>query len=330
MKIAILTVTDNGKILGESIMGQLTHDSTVIKAEIFHKNVKKNIENCFNEFNCIIGIMATGIMIRNICSIINKKENDPAILIIDEKGKHVISLLSGHLGGANKLAVKIAQLIGSDPVITTSTDLNHKFGIDCVASKYYFKIEPVSNIKTINSSLINNQVVKIDYNHDYEYLWEDKLIQNTYQKGSNKSKKLIVSNDSTFMELVPKKLVLGLGSRKNINYQQIITAIKRGMEYLNLPVDRIDTLTTGEMKKNEHGILKAAKTLQIPLKIISENKIKEYTNPDMTYSDFVMTKFGVGGVCEPSSLIEAGKNSELILRKTSFNGVTVAVSLSKN
>ena len=129
MKIAILTVTDNGKILGQSLMDHLINDSTVIKAEIFHKNVKYNIKNCFSEFNCIIGIMATGIMIRSICPLINRKENDPAIIVIDEKGKHVISLLSGHLGGANKLTLKIAELIGSDPVITTSTDLNHKFGI---------------------------------------------------------------------------------------------------------------------------------------------------------------------------------------------------------
>ncbi len=329
MKIAILTVTKKGKILGELIMDQLMSDSTIIKVEIFHKNVKTNIDAGFRDFDCIIGIMATGIVIRNICPIIKNKEIDPAVLVIDENGKHVISLLSGHLGGANKLTLKIADLIGSDPVITTSTDLNQKFGIDCVASKYFFKIEPISNIKKINSDLINDKTVKIDYNSNYDYLWDDKLINNTYHKGSKNSSKLLVSTDSIKLELVSKKIVIGLGSRKNISSQKVIYAINTALKCLDLPVERIDSLATGEMKKNEHGILEAAKILKKPLRIISEFDLKKYKNPDMNSSDFVMAKFGLGGVSEPSSLIETGENSVLIFRKTSYDGVTVAVALSK-
>ena len=113
--------------------------------------------NCFESFNAIIAIMATGIVIRTICPLIKNKGTDPAVLVIDEQGKHVISLLSGHLGGANELAIKIANIINSEPVITTATDINNKYGIDCLANKYYFNIKPLSSIKHINSGLINNE-----------------------------------------------------------------------------------------------------------------------------------------------------------------------------
>ena len=91
--------------------------------------------------------MATGIMVRNICSLLKSKENDPAVLVIDEMGKHVISLVSGHLGGANEFSDKIADIIHAEPVITTATDINNKFGVDTLARKYYLKIDDVSKIK---------------------------------------------------------------------------------------------------------------------------------------------------------------------------------------
>ena len=98
--------------------------------------------------------MATGIMIRNICPLIKNKKDDPAVLIIDEKGKHVISLLSGHLGGGNEFSIKIANIINGESVITTSTDINNKFGVDCLARKYYLKIDDISKIKTNKFSII--------------------------------------------------------------------------------------------------------------------------------------------------------------------------------
>ncbi|MTK63233.1 MAG: cobalt-precorrin 5A hydrolase [Methanobacterium sp.] len=330
MKIAIISVTKNGKILGESLQNKLRTDNTIIKVEIFHKNVKETLSSSFNKFDCIIGIMATGIMVRNICPLIKNKEKDPAVLIIDENGKHVISLLSGHLGGANKLTHKIADIIGSDPVITTSTDINDKLGVDCLANKYYFKLNPVSNIKSINSYLINNQKVWIDYSSNYEYLWNDSEVSSTYGRGNNHSNKLLVSNGIVNLELIEKKIVIGLGSRKNIGTEKILKAINLAIKNLDIPIERINTLATGEMKKNEHGILEAAKLIKKPLKIISESELKNFTNPDMNDSEFVKSKFGIGGVCEPSSLIEAGKNSRLLLRKFSYDGVTVAIALSSN
>jgi cobalt-precorrin 5A hydrolase len=330
MKIAIISITENGKILAKKISNALKDDPTIIKIDTFHKNVKPTLDNVFHSYSFMIGIMATGIMIRSICNLFKNKIDDPGVLIIDEKGKHVISLLSGHLGGANDLSIKIANIIGADPVITTATDINNKYGIDSLARKYYLKINDISNIKTINSALLNNEMVELAINSKYGYLWNDINIKNTYYKGTNPSNMITVSINSIAVKLKPKKIVVGLGSRKNIDSNVVVNAIKNAFKVLDLPLKRIDSIATGYMKQNETGILSAAKILGIPIQIIPEESLKNFNNTDTNGSKFVFEKFGVSGVSEPSSLIAAGKGSTLIFRKTPYNGVTVAVAASKN
>ena len=330
MKIAIISITENGKSLAMDISNSLKDDSTIIRVDLFHKNVKHNLKNIFPTYNCIIGIMATGIMIRNVCSFLRNKKDDPSVLIIDEKGKHVISLISGHLGGGNEFSMKIANIIHGESIITTATDINNKFGVDCIARKYYFEIDDISKIKTINSALLNNKIVQISINSKYKFIWEDLDIKKSYNKINTKSSNLTVSFGSVIIELKPKKIVVGLGSRKNIETSSVVEAIKSTLNILNLPVERIDSIATGQMKENEIGIIAAAKEFGLPLEIIPNNSIKYFKSEDIKISDFVIDKFGLPGVCEPSSLIAAGEGSNLIFRKTSYNGVTVAVAVSKN
>ncbi len=330
MKIALISITENGKTLAKNISKTLKEDPTVIRVDTFHKNVKHNLDNVFHSYNFVIGIMATGIMIRSICNLYRSKIDDPGILIIDEKGKHVISLFSGHLGGANDLSIKIANIIGAHPVITTATDINNKYGIDSFARRYYLKISDISNIKTINSALLTNEMVQLAVNSKYEYLWEDINIKNTYYRDTNPSDIITASMGSITIKLKPKKIVVGLGSRKNIDSTVVVKAIKHAFKILDLPLKRIDSVATGYMKQNENGILSAAKILGIPIEIIPEESLKNFKHTDINGSDFVFEKFGISGVSEPSSLIAAGEGSTLIFRKTPYNGVTVAVAVSKN
>lgn len=330
MKIALISLTENGKTLANNILTVLEEDPTIIRVDTFHKNVKETLNNIFNSYNCIIGIMATGIMVRNICGLIKSKKHDPAVLIIDENGKHVISLVSGHLGGGNEFSIKIANIIDGEPVITTATDINHKLGVDSFARKYYLNIDDVSKIKEINSALINNEKVQIGFNPKFNFILEDSDVKKSYDIISTQSNLLKVSNGSVTINLEPKKIVVGIGSRKNIDSNAVVDAVKSAMKILDLHVKRIDSMATGQMKENENGIINAALELGVPLEIIPEELLEDFKSPDLNGSDFVMEMFGVLGVCEPSSLIAAGDESTLIFRKTAYNGVTVAVALSKN
>jgi cobalt-precorrin 5A hydrolase len=272
--------------------------------------------------------MATGIMVRNICPLIKNKIEDPAVLVMDDQGKYIISLLSGHFGGANDIALKIAGITGVEPVITTATDVHSKMGIDSLARKYYLSIDDYKNIKAINSALIQNKKVDLYIPPKYEFIFKDPEIKTSYNKHESSNNELKAVYEENSINLKPKKLVFGIGARKGESKNRVQNAINEAIKLLKLSPERIDTLATGEMKENEEGIVQTAHELNIPLEIVTVDKIKSLNHPDCSTSEFVEKKFGVPGICEPAALIAAGKNSKLIFKKTAYDGVTVAVAVS--
>lgn len=174
MKIAIISVSDKGQKLSFDLKEKLDNDSTVIKCDLYHKNVKKYLKLAFYEYDAIIAIMASGILIRSIAPIIESKVTDPAILNIDDNGNFVISTLSGHLGGANELTNKIAELIEAIPVITTSTDVNKKLGIDVLARDLYLSIDNKNEILFFNKSILEGREISLTLNpnKNYDYLFD--------------------------------------------------------------------------------------------------------------------------------------------------------------
>jgi cobalt-precorrin 5A hydrolase len=108
-----------------------------------------------------IFIMSTGIVVRVIAPLIRHKTEDPAVVVVDDRGMHAISLLSGHLGGANELAQKIAGIIGAKPVITTATDVNLVPAIDVLAKEKSLFIENPEAIKTVNMALLRGDKIHV-------------------------------------------------------------------------------------------------------------------------------------------------------------------------
>jgi cobalt-precorrin 5A hydrolase len=330
MKIAIITITEDAKKLAMNIAEKLDKDPTIITVDIFHKNVKEELKKNFGKYNCILGIMATGIMIRSVCSLIKNKIEDPAVLVMDDQGKHIISLLSGHFGGANEMAFKISEVSGSEPVITTATDVHGKIGIDSISRKYYFHLEDYKNINAINSALIRNKRVDLYIPKEYDFIFKDNNIINSYNQKRSKNNNLIAVYGKKSIILKPKRLVLGIGSRKGITKIKVYNAINNAIKVLDLPHERINSIATGVMKKNERGIVQVAKELNLPFKTFTIEQIKHFNHVDCSSSSFVENKFGISGVCEPAALIAAGKDSCLIFKKTAYNGVTIALAVSRD
>lgn len=379
MKIAILSVSKPGKELANRIKSNLKQDPTITQVQLFHKDAKTNITKIFNDFDAIIGIMALGIMVRISCGLISNKITDPAMIVIDDCGNNVISFLSGHLGGANELTIKIADLIDSNPIITTSTDIHNFIGIDELARKFHWEIMDTKLILNFNSSILKGETICLSSGKNIDYLFDDPKISQTYQylhkilsnndliisdlisddfkendilaanctenldatdfdlnnqnkndinkDGLNKFK----NNDNNLkMILRPKKLVIGIGSRKGVSKDQVLSSIKKTAEILNLPSNRFDLIATAEIKQNEKGILEAAAELNIPLEIVKLDQIRSFKSEQIHPSEFVESNFGIKGVCEPAALLSAGANSKLIFKKTAFNGVTIAVAVSDN
>ena len=337
MKVAIISVSSKGKELALKIKEKLDNDSTIIKADLYHKNVKKYLKIAFFEYDAIVAIMASGILIRSIAPYIQSKTTDPAVVNIDDNGNFVISTLSGHLGGANKLTNKIASMIDATPVITTSTDVNKKLGIDVLANDLYLSIDDTSEILFFNKAILEGREITLtvnpDKNFDYlfEYLNDNSLDINISILQSSKvnTDEIHVSLDEHEIALKEKKIVVGIGCRRGKECEWIYEGFKKSISDLNINKSRVNMLTSAEIKKDEDGILQLSEKLNIPVHFVELDRLKLFESPDVKKSEFVKSKFGIYGVCEPSALIMAGFDSKLIYKKTSYDGVTIAIAISK-
>ena len=337
MKIAIISVSDKGYELSLKLKEKLDQDSTIIKNNLFHKNVKKIFPILFYEYDAIIAIMASGILIRSIAPLVESKTSDPAVLNIDDNGNFVISTLSGHLGGANSLTQKVAELIDATPVITTSTDVNKKLGIDVIARDLYFEIDNTSEILYFNKAVLDGNEISftVNPNANFDYLY-DYLNENALKINISISYSSKISPDEIFAEvdgheitLKKRKLVVGIGCRRGKECVKIHDGLKKSFDDLNLPLSRIDMFSSAEIKKDEIGLLELSDKMGIPINFVDLERMKMFESKDIQKSEFVKSKFGIYGVCEPSALITAGFDSKLIYKKTSYNGVTIAVAISK-
>ncbi|WP_298517919.1 cobalt-precorrin 5A hydrolase [uncultured Methanobrevibacter sp.] len=337
MKIAIISVSDQGYELSLKLKEKLDQDSTIIKNDLFHKNVKKIFPILFYEYDAIIAIMASGILIRSIAPLVESKTSDPAVLNIDDNGNFVISTLSGHLGGANSLTQKVAELIDATPVITTSTDVNKKLGIDVIARNLYFEIDNTNEILYFNKAVLDGKEISftVNPNANFDYLY-DYLNENALKINISISYSSKISPDEIFAEvdgheitLKKRKLVVGIGCRRGKECVKIHDGINKSFDDLNLPLSRIDMFSSAEIKKDEIGLLEISDKMGIPINFVDLERMKMFESKDIQKSEFVKSKFGIYGVCEPSALITAGFDSKLIYKKTSYNGVTIAVAISK-
>ncbi|MEJ2431467.1 MAG: cobalt-precorrin 5A hydrolase, partial [Deltaproteobacteria bacterium] len=160
--MAVLALTPGGSKLAAHIADNLEGSSLYLPAKEagsfggahpftdFHKTFAK----CVEEHEGLVCVMATGIVVRLLAPLLNSKEEDPAVVVADEMGRNVISLLSGHLGGANRLARKVAAITGGGEVITTATDIQGKISFDELAKQAGLVIENLDRVKTMNMALL--------------------------------------------------------------------------------------------------------------------------------------------------------------------------------
>lgn len=337
MRIAIISVSDKGQELALDLKEKLDMDSTVIKCDLYHKNVKRHFPVLFHDYDAVIAIMASGILIRSVAPLVESKSTDPAVINIDDNGQFVISTLSGHLGGANELANKVAGLIDATPVITTSTDVNKKLGIDVLARDLHLSIDDAKEILYFNKAILEGREISLtvnpekNFNYLFEYLNENTLEINVsiYYSSGVDTDEIHVALDGHEMTLKERKVVVGIGCRRGKECEFIYNGLMKSLEDLKILPSRVNLLASAEIKKDEKGILELSERLDIPVEFVEMDRLRLFESRDVSKSEFVYSKFGIYGVCEPSALIMAGFESRLIYKKTSYDGVTIAVAVSK-
>jgi len=286
------------------------------------------VGNIFDKYSTLVFIMATGIVIRSIANHIKHKAIDPAILVMDEKGEFVISLLSGHLGGANDAARLLSKKLGARPVITTSSDVNDTMAVDTIAMKLNCVLDNFEQAKNITALIVNKEKVGIKSDIPISFNLPENIVK--VDDDSKDIKGVIyVTNKMKFdfstpkVQIIPRNIVVGIGCRKGIHKDHIIDVVNRFLCINNVHPKSIKHFATVDVKKDEQGIIEASKYFNVPLKIISREQIR-MVEQKFEISDFVKKTIGVGAVCEPCAYLSSMKG-QFIMRKTPAQGVTVCL-----
>jgi len=302
------------------------------------------IKATYNRVDALVAVMATGIIIRAVASLLESKLVDPAVVGVDASGRFVISLLSGHYGGANNLTRLIADGIGATPVITTASDVMGKQSVDELARALHLKIENPESLVAVNSAIVNGEKLVIVMLGDARIpltrvlgftiekastVEEAAEIVNRYDAGAVITQVSLRRNKFTkpVTFLKPLTIAVGLGARKEVAEDTIVDAVNKALTNANVPLERVNRLATVSIKKDSESMINAAEKLGLKLEFLNIEELRAFKHGDLSPdSEIVKRNIGVGGVCERAALIAAGKNTRLILKKTKLNGVTVAVA----
>ena len=285
-------MTAKGARLAEKISAKVG-GQTFAKGKNFNK-LADLVTGIFGKFDGLIFICAAGIAVRMIAPHIVSKLSDPAVLVIDEGGHNVISLLSGHVGRANELAVEIASAIDANPVITTATDVEGKFSVDAVISRLGLLPEPKEVIKAINAAILRGEDV-------------------------------FVTAGDVRLNLIPQNLIAGVGCRRGTSSLKIFEAIQRACAMIHQPIERVKLLASVDLKKNEAGLVSLAEVMGLEIKFFSPTELQKKIDAyQLEESKFVTRSVGVGNVCEAAALC-CVEEARFALPKTAFKGVTVAL-----
>jgi len=325
LTVYIISFTDKGSLLNKKICR--IFDDFDVRPYIWKScgdSLGKWTEKAFSDGNVIVFICAVGIAVRAVSQFIKSKDKDPAVIVCDELGKYAVPILSGHIGGANAIAEKICRYTGGIPVITTSTDINGVWAVDCWAIEKNFKIYNVNNIKYISSALLKGQKVGLisDISIDEE-LPEDILYDNSDTECGIVVSPYLKDVYKHTLNLVPRCIGIGVGSRKNADENALIRLFEKVFSENNIDKYAVYSVSTLDLKKNERAVIRLCNYLGVELKYFCADELNKLSG-DFSGSEFVEKITGTDNVCERCAVL-ASDFGRLEVRKTIGDGVTLAV-----
>ena len=311
----IVTFTKKGRNLAETIISACSD----IGAELADRDSKLSdiCREAFKNREAVVFIGAMGIAVRSIAPYVADKLSDPPVIVIDEAGKHVIPVLSGHIGGANELAVRIADSINAEPVLTTATDVSGAFSVDLFAKENDLRIVNREGIAKVSSSALEGKAVTICIKDYPPKNYVDVLVTDES-----------ALKDSASIVLCPRKYAVGIGCRKGKPLDEIRNFAESVLTENGIIADEIGAIATVDVKKNEPGLLRLSQYWRVPL-LAFDSAVLNKVQGEFASSERVLSAVGTDNVCERASAAAAGKGYKLIVRKTACNGITIAVSERK-
>ena len=307
-------------------------------------------QEAFSQGEALVFVSATGIAVRAIAPFLRSKTEDPAVIVTDERGIHVISLLSGHMGGANRLTLRIAEAIGGQPVITTATDVSGRFAVDQWAKDQDLAIADMKIAKEVSAALLRKEECAFysefptegtlprglrRWNRQSEETGETKPPDICIAVSLERPKELPFQK---ILWLIPRVLTLGIGCRRGTSQEQIRAAAEGALSERGLSLKAVRRVASIDIKKDEQGLADFAGSLGVPFTVYTAEELENARlahGQSFSPSNFVRSVTGVDNVCERAAILSAAADGggvrpdlrpELMVRKTAGGGVTVAAA----
>ncbi|MCX6047818.1 MAG: cobalamin biosynthesis protein [Chloroflexi bacterium] len=283
----------------------------------------------------LIFVAPVAIAVRAIGPLAQDKTHDPAVLALDEQGQFVVSMLSGHLGGANALARQVARITGGQAVITTASEVQGKVALDLLAQEAGWSVEPESALTRVMAAVVNDEPVQV-----YTAPGQDdaplRQIATNWQwvaqpETLGAGPAIVLSDRLEILDLTqtvllrPHTLVVGIGCQRGVSGEQIEQAVQTTLRDAGLAFGALAAVATVRLKAEEPGLLAFVEAQHLPLRIYEEAEIQALAQRVTLSPSAAQVKLGLPGVAEPCAMLAAGVEA-LLVQKRAFEGVTVAVA----
>lgn len=336
-KAGLICFTKQGELLSKKVSDYFIEMGYEIESVCFggHKkldgvkssgiSLQEWAKQQFQQSDVIVFIGATGIAVRAIAPCLKDKKEDPAVLVMDERARFVIPLLSGHIGGANDFAKEMARRFDSIPIITTATDINYKFAVDVFAKKNDLFITDMKLAKQISAALLREE--NVGFLNEFERKGDlpKQLVEGTDNKlGISISLRETKKPFFDTLTLIPKIITLGIGCKKGKSSEEIEAFVLDVLSDLDISIHSIHQVASIDLKKEEEGLRLFCKAYNLAFKTYSK-EVLESVPGDFSESSYVKQITGVGNVCERAAVMGSNYGT-LIQRKVAKNGITVSIA----
>ncbi|MDR3205973.1 MAG: cobalamin biosynthesis protein [Candidatus Methanoplasma sp.] len=335
MKIGVICFTSRGCELAKRIADVLNDD----ECEVFSKtsascvgtvpvegSAGKWTEEAFRRYRGVVFVGALGIAVRYIAPHITSKTVDPAVVCVDERGRYAIAVLSGHIGGGNLLAGRIAEGIGAEAVITTATDLGGLFSVDSYATARNMHIGSLSIAKDVSSLIVDGKSVGILSELPVAGAAPPELVpSDAGDVGIYISFRNSPGPFGRTLKLTPRCHVLGVGCRRGVPRDVIERVVRSVLTDNDVSFHSIRMVASIDLKSNEAGLIEFCSAHGFESKFFTAEALASVRDMGFSSSERVKAATGVDNVCERAAVAAASEDGFLAVRKTCMDGVTVAV-----
>ena len=343
--VSVLAITKNGINIGERLKELFPNWDIFVPSKLSNENksitwysepTSDKIIELFKNSNALICLFSLGAVIRLIAPYLKDKKTDPAVIVIDDKTNFVISVLSGHIGGANELTQEISEKLNALPVITTAADVNKTIAVDLVGREFGWKIDDETTVTKISAHMVNAEPIGIFQQTGnkkwYKELPKNVTIYNSLEelKKSNSKAHLIISDTIIDNELAqesviyrPQSLVIGIGLHWDTTKDTIKDGIEHCLKKFNLSSKCIAKLVSIKKPEDVQGLIDLGKEMQIPVEYVNREELAEIITPNP--SSTVKAFEGTASVSEAAAIKIS--NGELIVEKQKFPpNLTIAIA----